>query len=281
MDDEKMTRLISLVLTSALLLSACTTGNTVGDVQRNTDEVLAAVGKLENAALVLYSTGADPDPYSEDCNAPKFRLPAVLSALDGQTIAGHRVAVVKYCYASKRAFYDPDTDQGMTRTEVRNRELAALLADLEDAGLPRERIILAGHSEGGWNSLIYLAKNPGGAAGVIAFSPAQHGQAFLRTLYQRARWNLELNQIRGASTLPALVYWVEGDPYMESTSQLDFLRRVPGSEYRVLQSATRVGGVRCTLRDPHLTVFESCFTETQAEHIADFIRVQLEEAPTR
>jgi predicted esterase len=48
--------------------------------------------------------------------------------------------------------------------------IAALLAQIEEAGIPQNKIILAGFSQGACLSSEYVARNPGRYGGLLAFS---------------------------------------------------------------------------------------------------------------
>ncbi len=82
--------------------------------------------------------------------------------------------------------------------------------------------------------------------------------------------------LSAATRIEALIFAFEGDPY-EPREDLAFLRRIPGVEPVVL-SGTRIAGVSCGGRSPHLTDRKPCFHATQGTRIRDYIERRLQAA---
>jgi len=239
--------------------------------------VLAALGPdLARTALVLYSHGGsrDSDPDPAECRAEPRPLPAVLTALDGSAIGGLTLRVIGYCYHAVGAIATPGA--ALSRRERRAREVRALLAILDRAGLPGSRVVLAGHSIGAWSSMVTLIETPGIAAGLIGLSPACCGPVERRAVRPAAAamWAQDARTMASAPRIEALVWLAEGDPY-NPLADLAFLGRVPGVAFHPMRQAALVGMGCEADADPHLVLLEPCFAAAAGPALRAFLAAHL------
>jgi len=250
-------------------------------------DVLRAIGAgdeatrgaaLDRVALILYSHGVtfEPDPETAGCWADPPELPAALTALDRTELNGLTLRLVGYCYHARTGLFFTPTGQGITRLSLRNREIVAVLAALEAAGLARSRIVLAGHSLGAWGKLLILAEDPGAARAVIGLSPACCGPAHLRAGRPGAAltWANDARRMAAAARLPALIYLVERDAYTP-LADFAFIAGVPGVTYRPWPTAA-LGAAACAPEtDPHLAALEPCFAGREGASIRAYLAATL------
>jgi hypothetical protein len=230
-----------------------------------------------HAIVVIYIHGAQPaelgpDPCEMDrINAP-FGVPNVVHDLDGTAIAGERVWVDGFCPPTRIGPIDPRTGQRTNRLDPRVREIAARAAAYAAMGVPAGRIFLAGHSLGGWASLVIEDRQPDLIAGVIAFAPAAFGIAATRpenvAAYRRQRYA----ELTAARQLRALVFGFAGDAF-ETADDLHPLAAIAGVDFVAIPQPGP-DGRRCVLAS-HARLRDPCFAETQGRHIRAFIAARV------
>lgn len=114
---------------------------------------------------------------------------------------------------------------------------------------------------------------------MIGFGPAFAGRRAPRPPGWEWLRGTQVAYLGGATRIDSLIFAFEGDPY-EPPEDLAFLRGIPGVELVVL-SGTRIDGVSCGGRSPHLTDRKPCFRATQGTRIRDYIERRLRAAGTR
>jgi hypothetical protein len=231
----------------------------------------------KRAIVVIFMHGAQPaelgpDPCEMDrINAP-FGVPNVVHDLDGTTIAGARVWVDGFCPPTRIGPVNPRTGQRINRLEPRVREAAARAAAYAAMGVPPGRIILAGHSLGGWTSLIVEHQQPQLIAGVIAFAPAAFGEETTRTAGVAAYRRQRYVDLTAAPRLRALIFGFAGDAF-ETADELRPLAAIAGVEFVAIPQPGP-DGRRCALAS-HARLRDPCFAETQSQRIRAFIAARV------
>ncbi len=160
------------------------------------------------ATVIIYSHGTTRPQRQERCDRWWNRVPSALLNVESPrpfiyylcstaTELGSREHAGRYVFA-------------------RLGEVEAALDELLAAGVPSHRIFLAGHSAGGWVSLMAASAFPEKFNAAIAFAPAFAGRRSETSRFpwwrQRAR-PAQIARMVSAETLPALVFSYRGDPF--------------------------------------------------------------------
>ncbi len=147
------------------------------------------------------------------------------------------LTVVYACHDDVTPGWDIETGAGRRKLTVRLERLERLLEGHRRAGVPRERLVLAGQSCGAWASLLLAARRPDLVGRIIAFAPACHGR-LMQNLHCAALGTMaceviladrhrQVAALLGIRRLDALIYTFEGDPFVPPGA-LAFLELVPG-----------------------------------------------------
>jgi hypothetical protein len=227
------------------------------------------------AIVVIYSHGSEPPTQPDPCEMDRinaaYGVPWVVHALDGETIAGRRVVVDGFCTPTRVGVLDPATGR-LSKLVPRAREIAQRAAAYVAAGVPARQVIVAGHSAGGWASLMALRDHPEAIAAAIAFAPAGFDRAATRPPDLQALRARRYAEMTAASRLPALIFGFDGDAF-ESPNDLSALAAVSGVEVVAFPDPGPAGR-RCVL-EAHIRVRDLCFSETQAPVLRRFIAAML------
>ena len=98
----------------------------------------------------------------------------------------------------------------------REREIERTVDSFLKLGVPARNIFLAGHSAGGWSSLMLMDKVAIKFNAVIAFAPACCGRRSESTIYPIWRGQIRPTQVRemvDVQDFQALVFAYENDPF--------------------------------------------------------------------
>lgn len=271
--------LIRLLL--ALLLAGCAAGRSqfVPGEPSKDDAIRLAVPA--ETVVLIYNHGSEQEFIPDPCepaggDASEWSVPSVLSNLSGTRVAGKVIAVYGYCTPSRVGEYLHAERSGEPKVAKRAREIAMLADRFAALGVPRRQIFLAGHSAGAWASLLVARDHPRSFNAVIGFAPAFAGRRATRPPGWEWLRGTQVLYLGAATGIDALVFAFEGDPY-EPPEDLAFLRGIPGVELVVL-SGTRIDGVSCGGRGPHLTDRKPCFHAKQGARIRDYIERRLQPA---
>jgi hypothetical protein len=227
------------------------------------------------AIVVIYSHGSEPPTQPDPCemdriNAP-YGVPWVVHALDGATIASRHVIVDGFCTPTRVGVLDPQIGQ-LSKLAPRARDIAARAAAYVVAGVPPRQVIVAGHSAGGWASLMALRDHPEAIAAAIVFAPAGFDRAATRPPAAQALRARRYAEMTAASRLPALIFGFAGDAF-ETADDLHALAAIPGVQLVAFPDPGPAGR-RCVL-EAHIRVRDLCFSETQAPRLREFIAALL------
>ncbi len=145
-------------------------------------------------------------------------------------------------------------------------EIERILDELLAAGVSADRVFLAGHSAGGWASLMAAAVFPEKFNGVIAFAPAFAGKRSNAKRFPHWRQVVRPRLIKHmltAPTLPALVFAYRRDPY-NRPEELAFLAEAYPDSVRFVPYG-------CENALSHLLHLYDCRESETSAAIADFI----------
>lgn len=226
-------------------------------------------------AVILFLHGSSIEKMDDTCDPggeeAGFSVPEVVRQLAGSEVAGLELVVFAPCDGQATVAGEP------IKIEQRVTAIERTLIELGRAGIDRSRIVLMGHSAGGWAALLHQKRNPRSVNSVIAFAPAFAGKKQWRPDVWQRRHEEQAAEIASAERIPALVFSFENDAY-NTPDDLSFLSRVKGATLLRLPEKT-IGGVDCELpffASSHSHAYRRCFSETQAQVLLDFLRQRLQ-----
>lgn len=225
------------------------------------------VPPAEGLVIVIYSHGTKSASGRTNCLRENVDPPASLSRLEGE-----RLRIFFLCS-------DVVEGEGPQGNYVYGRaeEIAKTVRRLVTAGVPPSRIVLAGHSAGGWSSLMLQATQDLGIAGVVAFAPAFAGPKIGESLgltWRTVARPAQIKQLVSGRPLRALVFAYEGDAF-EEPDDLRFLTQA-------FPDSVEVVGYSCKgVREAHFTIRGDCREEDTARRIRAFIDQAVQRAGAR
>jgi pimeloyl-ACP methyl ester carboxylesterase len=211
--------------------------------------------------VIVYSHGTTNPRRAEDCGAWFNQIPG--SIRSQQSV---NVLIFFLCSNAREA----RSTWGTAGEYVYRRvdEIEAVVDAIIGAGVSPDRIFLAGHSAGGWASLMAAARFGHKVNGVIAFAPAFAGPRAEEERYpwwrQEARPR-QAQELLDAPSLTALVFAYEDDPF-ERPADLGFLVEA--------HPAVRLVGYACPGRTGHTTHLRDCREASTASAVADFLSLR-------
>lgn len=210
--------------------------------------------------VIVYSHGTTRPQKPEDCDAMWNRVPRPLLAMQSEKLLIY--------YLCSRALETKPDSVAMVGNYVYKRleEVEATLDELIALGVPPRNIFLAGHSAGGWTSLMAMRLFGEKFNAAIVFAPAFAGPRSEEKRYPWWRRRARPRQIREMLEAPeirALVFAYYGDPY-ETPEELKFLTERYAETVRIIAYA-------CDIRNPHLVHLNDCQEAATTETIAEYI----------
>lgn len=230
-------------------------------------------------AVVIYVTGSDQEPRPDACDTarPGQNVPEVIVDLAGQKIGNVTLSVFAYCTPTKVGSFNQQKGDLIPKVILRAFELQALLNAVERAGIPRNRVFVAGQSAGGWAGLLVQRWGQAQMGGLIAFAPAFAGHHGRRVENWQGERDRQVAEIGAARSLNALVYGFEKDPF-EPPHVMSWLANRPDIDY-VATRGDRIDGQACMPFHPHSTVFRECFRGTQRGRILAYLARHMHAPP--
>lgn len=238
-----------------------------------------SIPSAKTKAVILFLHGSSLERVDDTCNPggdeSGFSVPEVVRQLAGHEVAGLEIVVFAPCDGQATAPGEP------IKIEQRVTAIERTLNELGRAGIDRSRIVLMGHSAGGWAALLHQKRNPHSVNSVVAFAPAFAGKKQWRPDIWQRRHEEQAAEIASAEQIPALVFSFENDTY-NTPEDLSFLSRVKGATLLRLPEKA-IGGVDCELSvfaSSHSQAYRRCFSETQAQVLLSFLRQHLQSGGT-
>ena len=226
------------------------------------------IDQPENKTVIVYSHGTTNSQLAENCGAFWNDVPTSLIALQrpGRLIYFLCTNVVESTARSRAGEY----------VYLRLDEVEATLDELIGVGVKPRSLFLAGHSAGGWVSLMASSKFPQKFNATIAFAPAFAGRRSNEKRFPYWRQEIRPRQIKdmlSATEINALVFAYEGDPF-NRPEDLSFLTdRYPNSVELI--------GYGCAIGNKHLVHLHDCREAATTDAMARFIDARLREASDR
>lgn len=256
-----------LITLIALLLSAC---SSIGVNTKSTIAESIQALKLPSPHIqqrvIIYNHGISRPQQLEPCYMPYNNPPrSLLSLADNQTI------VYKLCSTSTES---PAPTSAGKQVYLRKKEIDYAIDAFLNRGIQPKHLFLAGHSNGGWTSLMMMRDVNKRFNGVIAFAPAFAGR---RSEASYAPWwrntvrPKQINDMLKAPVMDALVFAYENDAF-NRPQELAFL----SANYPLtLTNGVDLVAYDCGLRNAHQTYRRDCQLDQTTARIRRFINNQI------
>jgi hypothetical protein len=193
------------------------------------------------------------------------------SSLVGEKINGKEIMVYLLCtdhlagdnykiLFNKKKFKPPY--KGITKLDKRVNANLKLIDNFLEKGVPKNQIILTGHSCGGWLTLMLMAKYPDKVGGGISLMQACYGKISKKMNVKKVGVDKalekfrkkdgdgpadlrikQINEIKKSNNLPVLVFTHPKDPYDGLIS--DWVEDIPGVQRIIISEDKKINGKRC------------------------------------
>jgi hypothetical protein len=224
----------------------------------------------KNKIIIIFNHGQDKhDKSSKNCvwkNGIRN-----FSSLVGEKINKKEIMVYLFCTNklagddhkrlwNKKKFKPPY--KGVTKLDKRVDANLKLIDSFLEKGVPKNQIIITGHSCGGWLTMMFIAKYPDKIGSGISLMPACYGDISkdfkvkkvgiekalikFRKIVGDGPADLrqsQINQIQNSKNLPILVFTHPKDPYEGLLS--DWVDRIPGVKRVIISQDKKINGKKC------------------------------------
>ena len=224
----------------------------------------------KNKIILIYNHGQDDhDDPSKNCiwkNGIRNFSSLVGEKINGKEImlyllCTNRLAGDDYKRLWKKKKFKPPY-KGITKLDKRVKANLELIDQFLEMGVPKNQIILLGHSCGGWMTLMLLAKYPDEVGGGITLMHACYGEISKKD--KVAKLGVEkalekfrkrkgsgpadlrqkqINEIKQSKNLPVLVFTHPKDPYDGLLS--DWVEEIPGVQRIIISQDKKINGKKC------------------------------------
>lgn len=220
-----------------------------------------ALRDLKDKIVIVYNHGTTLPQQVEDCSAWVNQVPRSLLAIQSQTV------LIYYLCSAAREPYTMSGKYAGQYIYGRLKEVEATLDELTALGVSPKNIFLAGHSAGGWTSLMaqrYFGKKFNAA---VVFAPAFAGRRSQERFFPWWRQEVRPRQIREILEAPeinALIFAYHDDPF-DRPEDIKFLTE------RYPQTA-QIIGYKCDIPNEHLVHLNDCREVATTEAIGKYIQ---------
>ena len=224
----------------------------------------------KNKIILIFNHGQqDLDRSSKNCvwkNGIRN-----FSSLVGEKINGKEIMVYLLCtdhlagddYKNlwkKKKFQPPY--KGISKLDKRVNANLKLIDNFLQKGVPKNQIILTGHSCGGWLTLMLMAKYPDKVGGGISLMQACYGKLSKRAKVKKVGVDKalekfrekagdgpadlrqdQINEIKKSKNLPVLVFTHPKDPHDGLLS--DWVEEISGVQRIVISEDKKIDGKKC------------------------------------
>lgn len=226
----------------------------------------------ERFVVMLYMPGSASEPTPDQCitTRPGINVPHAITDLAGAAVGGRTLLVYVYCTPTRVGGFNQADGDGVTKVWKRALDIEGMAKEFEAAGIPGDRIILAGQSAGAWASLLVARRGKVKVAGILGAAPAFAGHHAVRPKAWRDERARQIAFLKEAEHINALLYQFKGDR-LEPPEHTNFLNEIPGIDRVILNGGEAIAGIACHNDYPHATIFKDCFRETQHDKITSYI----------
>lgn len=263
--------LIAFILFSQLILVGCSTmGSNTRTTIATKIQSLSFTVPVDQQIVVIYNHGIKYPQQVEPCFMPYNKPPSSLRALTSKNLI-----VYSLCSTSIES---PAPTSAGKQVYLRKKEISHAIDAFLARGIQPKNLFLAGHSNGGWTSLMMMRDVNKRFNGAIAFAPAFAGKRKDSKLFPWWRKSARPNQIKdmlGVPKMDALVFAYENDEY-NRPQDLMFLT----DYYPLVDNTTSSHGVDfvaygCNNVNAHQTYRNDCRLADTKKRIQRFISNQI------
>ena len=258
-----------LQVSTVIILSGCTASNYTGFWGTSLNASPKAKGypkerppielkNPEERIIVIYNHGTTNPRSIENCGTRWNKVPQSLLAIQNEKILIY--------YLCSRASELPSKSRAGEYIYGRLAEVEKTVDEFLALGVPAGNIFLAGHSAGGWVSLMAMRHFKEKFNAAIAFAPAFAGKRSEELQYPWWRREARPKQIREmmeATEFKALVFAYDGDPW-NRPQDLQFLTDHFPETVRMIP-------YECDTFSKHLTHLNDCRQAETTKAISDYI----------
>jgi hypothetical protein len=170
------------------------------------------------ARIIVYNHGQRRGSEVPDCNSRGNDVPVSILRLESEH--------TKIFFLCSNSSEWTGAGQRGNYIYTRIEEIKTLLNIFDKNGVTRDRIVLTGHSAGGWSMLMSQSLLGSDTPKVIAFAPAFAGPKHEKNIYPEwygvARPR-QINQLKNGAPIRALIFAYFGDSF-EEPDDLGFLK---------------------------------------------------------
>ena len=218
---NKSVKLTAIVVLLGMLISACSSlGGNSKTAVANRIQQLKFTSPSEQQRVIIYNHGIQRPQQIEPCFIHFNKPPkSILALRDNKTL------VYKLCSTATES---PAISSAGKQVFLRKLEINFAIDAFLARGILPKNIFLAGHSNGGWTSLMMMQDVNKRFNGVIAFAPAFAGRRKEASYAPWWRKTVRPNQIKEmlkASEMDALVFAYENDAF-NRPQELEFLANI-------------------------------------------------------
>jgi len=224
----------------------------------------------KNKIILIFNHGQqDLDAPSKNCTwQSRIRN---FSSLVGEKINGKEIMVYLLCTDhlagddyknlwNKKKFKPPY--KGITKLDKRVNANLKLIDNFLEKGVPKNQIILTGHSCGGWLTLMLMAKYPDKVGGGISLMQACYGKISKKMNVKKVGIDKalekfrkkdgdgpadlrikQINEIKQSNNLPVLVFTHPKDPFDGLIS--DWVEEIPGVQRIIISEDKKINEKMC------------------------------------
>ena len=218
------------------------------------------ISEPRDKIVIVYNHGTTRPQQIENCDTSPNRVPRSLLAIQSE-----KVLIYYLCSTA----FEKSSTWGSAGQFIyaRLKEVETTLDELIALGVSPKNIFLAGHSAGGWTSLMALSRFGKKFNGAIVFAPAFAGrrseQSQYPWWYQEARPK-QIREMLEAPEIRALIFAYHDDPF-ERPEDLKFLTdRYPRT--------VRMIAYACDIPNRHLVALNDCREAAATDAISKYIR---------
>ena len=214
------------------------------------------IANPSQSRIIIFSHGQSRESQMPDCKRPSNDVPKSLLMLESKN--------TKVYYLCSKSWGGGEKGYYIYK---RVEEIRLLLEKFESLGVSKDRIVLTGHSAGGWASLMSQSLLGSDTPRVIAFAPAFAGLKSEEAQYpewRRVARPKHVRQLETGASIRALIFAYIGDGF-EEPNDLMFL------EYRSENSVEIVGYNCQENQNQHRNHLNDCRLNSTVERIRNYL----------
>lgn len=256
-----------VILAFCAMLSACSSlgSNTKSSIAADIERIPFS-RPAQQQRVIIYNHGIHRPQQLEPCFMPYNNPPPALMLLrDQQTL------VYKLCSTATES---PAISSAGRQVYLRKGEINHALDAFLARGILPKHLFLAGHSNGGWTSLMMMQDVNTRFNGVIAFAPAFAGkrsEASYAPWWRNSVRPKQIKEMLRAPVMDALVFAYANDAF-NRPEDLQFL---PHHYPPTGLHGVKLVAYDCGLKNAHQTFRNDCQLAQTKQSIRDFIQQQI------